>query len=69
MVVGTEDGPRWVAGGQILDFSQTVNVVEGATVDEVGRLVDNRSDLGIGAGFGGVAEGTAEVDNSKCEES
>jgi len=64
-----EDGPRWAAGGQILGVSPTVNVVEGATVDDqAGSLVNSRSGLGIGTGFGGVPEGTAEVDNSKCEE-
>ena len=39
MVVGVEDGPRWVAGGQVSDVSRTINVVEGATIDDgVGRL-------------------------------
>ena len=65
MVVGIEDGLRWIADGQLLSISLTVNVVLGTTVDgEVGTLVDKRSALGIGTGSGSVPVGTAEVDRS-----
>ena len=66
MVVGVEDGLIRVADSQVLGTGLTIHVVVGATVDgEVGRLVDQRSGLGIGAGIGGTPEGTAEVDPSE----
>ena len=66
MAISVEDGRRWIAGGQVLGFILSGRVVFGATIgDEVGRLVDKCSGLGIGTGVGGAPEHTAEVDNSE----
>ena len=66
MTVGVEDGPRWVAGGQVLGLFLTVNVVVGTTVgDEVRGFVNQRSSPGIGTDVVGVPKGTAEVDFSE----
>ena len=63
MIVGVEDGLRWVGLGQAPRGGLAVNVVAGAAVDgEMGRLVDERSGLGISTGIWGIPEGTAEVD-------
>ena len=63
MTIGVEDGLNWVAVRQVLTTGMTVGVVLCATVDsKVGRLVDERSSLGIGTSGGGLPEGTAEVD-------
>ena len=65
MVVGIEDGLRWIADGQRLSISLAVSVVLGTTVDGEGRTAgDKVSALGIGTGSGSVPEGTAEVDRS-----
>jgi hypothetical protein len=48
VVIGVEDGPRWVPDGPGSGGGLTGNVVTGAAVDdEVGRLVDKRS-AGLG---------------------
>ena len=65
MVVGIEDGLRWIADGQLLSISLTVSVVLGTTVDGEGRTrVDKRSGLGIGTGGGSIPVGRADVDRS-----
>ena len=66
MVVGIEDGLRWIDYGQLLRIRLAVNVVIGATIDgEMGRLVDKCSSPGICTGVGSVPEGWADVDRSK----
>ena len=66
MAVGVEDGQSRVIDGQVFAGSLAVSVVLGTAVNgEVGSLVDKRPSLGIGAGGGGVPEGTAEVDGSE----
>lgn len=66
VVVGVEDGLIRAADSRILSTGLTVDVVVGSTIDgEVGRLVDQRSSLGIGAGVGGAPESAAEVNPSE----
>ena len=66
MAVGVEGSPEWIAVGQTLTASLTVNVILSTTVDgEVGSLVDKGPGLGIGTGGGSVPESTAEVDGSE----
>ena len=66
VVIGVHDGPSWVTISQIHGTRPTVDVVLGATVDgEVGRLMDERSRLGVTTSAPGVPEGTTEVDLSK----
>lgn len=66
MVFGVHDGPSWVGPGQILGISYTIDVILGATVDsEVGRLVNERSSLGVITGGSESPEGRAEVDPSE----
>ena len=66
MVIGVHDGLAWVAHSQIHGTSRTVDVVLGATVDgKVGRLMDERSRLGVTTSGWGVPEGTTEIDPSE----
>ena len=65
VVIGAHDGQAWVSQSQTFCITLTVDagVVIGATVDnEVGRLVDECSSLGVGTGGWGPPEATAEVD-------
>ena len=56
----------WIALGQCLGIFLTENVVYGGPVhDEMGRLVDKRSSLGIGTAVGELPEATADVDDSE----
>jgi len=66
MTVGVHDGLRWVLNSQCLATGLAVSEVIGAAIEgEVGRLVDERSGLGVGTDVGGGPEGSAEVDCSE----
>ena len=66
VVISVHDGLGWIVHSQTLGIGMTVGVVLGTTVfGEVGRLVDERPSLGVGAKGWGIPEGTAKVDLSE----